>query len=439
MSVRLGAARALAAALALLATGLHAQPAPRFEDRGAGPDEGWRVRVGGEIAVRVQYQRDPRFGSQFEGSDGITMQRAFAFADVAYGLNWRVFAQLYGTTAQGRRGGETPVDASGLEWQNAFLEWRTPDLAHGVRAGEQELRFGSGRLVDAREGLNVRRRFSGTRAWTRLGDWRVEAVRVRPRHERPSSFDDVRDPTQRLEGLVASRENDRGSWGAYLLWRDDAAAVGNEGGLPERGLPERRRTAALHHIGSAAGWEWNVEAMYQSGDAAGRRIDAHALFAEGDYGRPHWPGGLRIGALLGWSSGDNARGDGRLGTFDPLYARGNLLDEDATLFPRNLRNLQATAEFAPARGWFVQMSAGVLWRDSLGDGVYRPVGPPLVDAGGSRERRVASTISGFTERRWDSGVSLLLRAAVLQPGPFLEDRGLREPTVWGEAALRYRF
>jgi hypothetical protein len=393
-----------------------------------------RLSVGGEWAARIEAQRNPRFGQPFDGSDAVTLQRAFAFADVEAGAHWRLFVQLYGTAAQGRRNGVTTVDRSGLEWQNAFLEWRTEGANHGLRLGEQELRFGNGRLIDAREGLNVRRRFSGARGWTTVRGWRVDAIDVRPRAELRDNFDDRRNPEQSLEGVIARQLSAGAEWGVYALWRDDAAAIGNEG--PH---DERRRTFALHHVGKSSGWEWNLEAIRQDGRAGSLTIDAHALFAEGDYGRADWPLGLRIGALMGVASGDRRRGDGRLGTFDPLYARGNLLDEDATLFPRNLRNLQATAEFVPAPGWFIQASAGTLWRDSLGDGVYRAGGRLLVDGGSSRERRVASTMSGFAERRWASGFSLLIRGSVLSPGPFLEDRGLDDTTLWSEVALRYRF
>lgn len=414
---------------------------PACVDRGFPPclkqhevGEHLRLSVGGEWAVRIEAQRNPRFGQTFAGSDAVTLQRGFAFADLEAGAHWRLFVQLYGTAAQGRRNGVTTVDRSGLEWQNAFLEWRTEGANDGLRLGEQELRFGSGRLIDAREGLNVRRRFSGARGWTTVGDWRIDAIDVRPRAELRGSFDDLRHPDQHLEGVIARQLSAGTEWGVYALWRDDTGAIGNEG--PRN---ERRRTFSVHHVGQSSGWEWNLEAMYQDGAADTLPIDAHALFAEGDYGRPDWLLGLRIGALLGVASGDRRRGDGRLETFDPLYARGNLLDEDATLFPRNLRNLQATAEFFPAPGWFVQASAGTLWRDSLGDGVYRAGGRPLVDAGTSRERRVASTMSGFAERRWPNGFSLLLRGSLLSPGPFLEDRGLDDTTLWSEVALRYRF
>lgn len=396
--------------------------------------DGLRLSVGGEWSMRLEVQRDPRFGSAFTGVDATALQRAFAFADVDAGEHWRAFVQLSGTAAQGRRGGVTPVDRTGIEWQNAFLEWRTTDAASGLRGGHQELRFGSGRLIDAREGLNARLGFSGFRGWASPGGWRIDALDVRPRVKRPGRLNDQRADAERLRGLYAQRGAGAAFVGAYALWRESPAVLGGEGRREET-----RRTLGAQHVGAWRGWEWNIEAMQQRGDATGAPIRAHALFVEGDFGVEGWPGGLRLGALAGVASGDDAIGDGLVGTFDPLYARGNLLDEDATLFPRNLRNLQATAEFFPAPGWFVQASAGTLWRDSLADGLYRPGGAALVASGGSRERRVATTASGFAERRWANGWSLMLRGAVLVPGPFLEQRGLDDTSLWGEAALRYRF
>lgn len=58
------------------------------------------------------------------------------------------------------------MDENRLDLENAFVEFigdgrngARPDVRYGI----QELRLGSARLVDVREGPNVRRTFQGTR------------------------------------------------------------------------------------------------------------------------------------------------------------------------------------------------------------------------------------------------------------------------------------
>jgi len=62
-----------------------------------------------------------------------------------------------------RIGGPRPIDEKKLDFQAAFLEVGTGDERKWVkvRAGRHELEYGSGRLIDVREGPNVRLGFDG--------------------------------------------------------------------------------------------------------------------------------------------------------------------------------------------------------------------------------------------------------------------------------------
>lgn len=76
------------------------------------------------------------------------------------------FGQLTSALETGRAEGPSPVDEDELAWQNAFFdlsssEWNGRTAT--ARLGRQEIVFGSGRIVDVREGPNVRRTFDGGR------------------------------------------------------------------------------------------------------------------------------------------------------------------------------------------------------------------------------------------------------------------------------------
>ena len=156
----------------------------RFDDdfaaqrsRCADPASGcWKARpladgrlkliIGGEARWRHEFARHPEWGQEPQDRHGVFSQRYSLFADLATDFGLRGFAQLRDTEAAGRKGGSSPVDESGLEAQNLFVEWRSRQgrAQPGLRYGIQELRLGSARLVDVREGPNVRRSFKIGRA-----------------------------------------------------------------------------------------------------------------------------------------------------------------------------------------------------------------------------------------------------------------------------------
>jgi hypothetical protein len=391
--------------------------------------------VGGEWFLRGEWQQDPRFGQALRGSDLVALQRATAFADVEVGAHWRVFGQLYSALEGGRDGGPLPTDENRLEWQNAFVEWRSAAAGNraGLRLGQQELRFGSARLIDAREGLNVRRSFAGARGYVVLGAWRLDALDVRPRNDRFGAFDDERSDTQRLRGVHASRNAAGQTLDLYALELRDRSARNGEG-LRD----ETRRSLGLRVAGRDGPWDWDLEGLRQSGDAGPEALRAHALMLNAGYTLSDVAGRPRLGLVVNEGSGDARPGDGRLGTFSPMFPRGAYLGEDATFGLRNLRTVQATLGLTPQPGWSVSASLGRFWRLEASDALYRPNGALLLAAGG-RDGVAADAVSVLSDWSITSRWSLLGKLAALQPGEAVEAQGFDDTAYFAEATLRFRF
>jgi len=126
-------------------------------------------------------------------------------ADVHLGPRVRVFTQLKSGLEEGRTGGPRPTDKDELDLHQAFV-----DVTLGLqptftlRAGRQELAFGSSRLVSVRESPNVRQSFDGLRALLRADAWKVDGFVTLPVNTKRGVFDDDPD-TPRL------------FWGAYAV------------------------------------------------------------------------------------------------------------------------------------------------------------------------------------------------------------------------------
>ena len=194
-------------------------------------DEQVFLSLGGEIRQRYEYTRDPLFGADLQDDAGVWLQRYTLHGDLHLGPHLRVFGQLSSALVTGRAGGPSPVDENELALQNAFVDLNLPlgpDANLTLRGGRQELQFGSGRLVDVREGPNVRRTFDAARATVELPGWRVDALAARPRRPHSGVFDDEANDDQALWGVYAVGGEDWLPFGVldlyYLGFEDEAGA-----------------------------------------------------------------------------------------------------------------------------------------------------------------------------------------------------------------------
>ena len=396
-----------------------------------------RLSIGGDLRVRYEHTGNPRYGLQQEDRWGVLMQRASVFADLRLGEHWRGFAQLSRSTTNGRRAGPSPVDENRLEPTNLFVEWQSGGDGAGkvgLRAGIQELQFGSGRVVDAREGPNVRRSFEAVRAYAKSGAWRVDVFTAAPRQNLPGSFDDVQSPTQALRGVYATRSGGLTSWDLYALHYEDTVAryVQGEG-------HERRWTVGARLFGGREGWDWNWETAVQGGRFGAAGIRAWSLATDTGYTFDGVAGKPRVALLVAIASGDKDPDDNRLGTLNSLYPRGNYFGDEATLGPRNFFNIHPALTMRLAPDVQLNASLDFFWRHSTRDGVYAPNGMLIRPAGDSRARYVATIASlGATwtlSRGWTSTAVV----AYGRPGAFLRETNADDALGFTSLGAQYRF
>jgi Alginate export len=93
-------------------------------------------------------------------NNGYLLQRLTAYSDFHVNGRVRFFMQPMSAIEAGRKGGPRPViDESTLFFEQAFVDITVAAEKENslvMRLGRQEFYFGSGRLVDPREGPNVR-------------------------------------------------------------------------------------------------------------------------------------------------------------------------------------------------------------------------------------------------------------------------------------------
>lgn len=401
-------------------------------------DDDW-LAFGGEIRQRHEYTNNPAFSAGTQDDDGVWLQRFSLHGDLQIGEHVRFFGQLNSALERGRAGGPSPVDQNDLTVQNAFVDLSAPlsaDADATLRLGRQELDFGAGRLVDVREGPNVRRTFDAVRGFVTAGNWRIDGVIARPRLSEPGIFDDRTDRDQALWGLYAT-----GGQGVLPLGAVDLYYIGyrNEGAVfAQGGGDERRHSIGARLWGVQRNWDWNWEAVYQFGSFGDGDIQAWTVASITGYTFESVPWRPRVALSANIASGDNDPDDSDLGTFNALFPRGNYFSQAAVLGPQNFCNLHAFLTVRPGEHLAFTTDYNLFWRLDSNDGVYNLGGQLLAPRGG-HERFVGSAVSLTAEYYLTHRIHVTAIYTHFAAGDVFNAAGRSEDIDFVELSARFRF
>lgn len=336
--------------------------------------EGARVSFGGQIRQRYEYINNPLWGGSAQDSDGYWLQRYLLNADLHLNETVRTLVELKGGLVNDRLGTPRPTDEDELDLHQAFTDarWRSADQTVTLRAGRQELAFGSSRLVSYREGPNVRLSFDSVRATIEGPDWRTDAFAAAPVETNPGIFDDDFERGQRLWGVYAVLPSlwfDCGKLDLYYLGFRQTDANFNQGSAREE-----RHSFGIRVWGRREAWDYNFEFVYQFGDYGTDRISAWTAASDTGYTWEDLPWKPRLGFKANISSGDRDPLDTDLQTFNPLFPRGAYFGESGLIGPATLIDLHPSLDLNPHSTVTLTIDADFFWRASTDDGLYGRAG-----------------------------------------------------------------
>ena len=396
----------------------------------------WFLTISGEAREVWEQTGNNNWGQQPYWNN-FFLERYMLGFDAHFGKHVRTFVQFKSGLESFRIGGPRPIDEKKLDFQNAFLDLATAGDHNWLtlRVGIQELEYGAGRLIDVREGPNVRLSFIGFRLLNKVGSWRIDALAVRPRLDNFGFFDDYPNHQVEFWGVYGWRLLSRGvSIDAYYLGLNRAQAS------YERGTaPEQRQSLGIRFSRPIAekerGWDFDYEGVWQFGSFGSAGLQAWTVASDTGYTVPTWRLKPRFSLKADISSGDNPRSN-TLGTFYPLFPIGNYFGviADTGPGPLNFRDLHPRVLTDWGHGVIVSADWIFYWRQSLQDGVYSVPGMLVRSSGNSNARFVGDRPG--VEMRWQATRHLWFQAdyGIFFAGQFLKQtepgRNLNYWALW---------
>ncbi len=402
------------------------------------------LSLGGEARERFETVHNDSFGlapANAQGFNSDALQRYMLHGDLHVGPQLRLFGQVFSGQEDGRIGGPRPeIDRDAFDVHQAFVDWVSPLAENDSltwRVGRQEFKYGSGRLIDVREGPNLRLSFDAARVLAKVGDWSADGWWSQPVRNRPGAFDDDPDPARSFWGLYATgpfRALSQATLDLYYLGYENHEAVYEQG--PGN---ELRHTLGTRLAGKPMPWEYNLEYAWQFGTFGAGTINAWTAANAVRYNFNELPLSPRLGLRADIASGDRNAASPSLQTFNPLFPSGVYFNLADPVGPLNLIDLHPVLDLHFGDKLTLTADWDFFWRESLGDGVYRLSGSLLTASKGSTERFVGSSPAATLVWTPTRHVTLLAGYVHFFAGPFLQattpGKDLDYFTTW----LTYKF
>ena len=400
----------------------------------------WYLSTGGEVRERYEYFHNSLWGQGPQDSDGYLLQRYMLHADLHLGTHVRLFGQLKSGLENGRTGGPRPTDEDKLDLHQAFLDGALgiyDDVSLTMRAGRQEIAYGSSRLVSVREGPNVRQSFDGLRMILNAGLWRVDGFFTRPVETNPGYFDDGSDRKRALWGGYAAGPFSilpRGNIDLYYLGIRRKEAEFDQGTANEL-----RHSVGTRLWGRIQAWDYNFEFVYQWGKFGEGRIQTWTIASDTGYTLHSALFSPRIGLKANIASGDRDPNEQDLQTFNALFPRGAYFSEASLIGPANFMDLHPSLDLHLTERVTLTTDWDFFWRQSVRDGIYGNAVNLVRSGQGSRARYIGSQPQAQAEWRANRHLTFTAVYAHFFAGPFLKETQPGKDVDYFTAWVTYKF
>jgi hypothetical protein len=366
------------------------------------------------------------------------LSRLLLHSDIHLGNNVRFFFQLQGSNANGKIS-SSPVDENPLDIHQGFAEfnmWLQADTRISIRAGRQELSYGSQRLIAVRELPNNRQSFDAVKFIVTNKNFKADILYGTYVRTKKGIFDDDYSDATKL-------------WSVYLVKNNvpwfrniDLYYIGMEkehARFDDGSGRELRNCVGIRIWAQKNNWRYDLEGVYQFGTLDDKNISAWTLSSNVGYTVSNVVFTPEIGLKAELISGDRHINDNEVGTFNPLFPRGAYFGLAALIGPSNLMDIHPSISFHLHHSFVWTIDYDVFWRYSTNDGIYAP-NVSLIYSGALSERRwIGDQLA--TDLLYSPIPNLNLKTELtwFHAGDFLEDAGPGKDILFGGITIQVKF
>ncbi|MEM7549900.1 MAG: alginate export family protein [Bacteroidota bacterium] len=370
-----------------------------------------QLSFGGSLRLQRERFVNETFDSEAEEDNGWFLQRILLHADLTIKNNLKVFAELNSSIAYDREV-LTLVDEDQLAVNQLLISYQLDHWLFTI--GRENLKVGSRRLIDPREGPNVRRSFDLIKIEYDKDGWQHNLLYGIPVFPEREIFDnDFLHVEESLWGYYIARNFEKlviPRIDLYYLgfWRDESAY---EVGIED----EIRHSIGLRTFRDFGNWGYDNEFVYQFGDFGDNGISAWTISFNAHYQiKKNQRFGLKTEVISG-----NDQESSNLNTFNPLYPRGAYFGRVARIGPANLIDIHPYWNIQIGK-FFIELDYDTFWRNSVDDAVYGPA-LTIEFSGDSDERFIAHQFGTLFNWEPKPFLTLEFETNYILPGSFLDD------------------
>jgi len=399
---------------------------------------------------RSEYEwfQNEMWGKGPQTISGYWLQRIIPAVGFTLGSHFRIYSSFQYAKEMGNNAGPRPgIDETQGNFHEAFVDVSTgldDPRSITLRLGEQEMVYGTGRLVDNNEGVNVKSSFYGARVIAKTETLRLEVFGVKPTNENTGTFDDGPSLQQTFWGAYATVPlplvDRAGEVDLYYLGIDTIRAYYESGSGRE--IRNSLGTRLFNHQPGAPfspGLDYNWELVYQVGSFGPNAISAWTVASETGFTFParFLP---RLALRADVASGARNTKGGTLNTFNPLFPRGAYFGPKLTMFgPYNLFDVHPVLMLSFLQNLTCAFDWGWFWRESLNDGVYAIGGSLLRPSDGSKARYIGNQANFELDWALDAHTMIALNLAGFITGGFLKDTGPAGNVAFSNVGITFMF
>lgn len=399
---------------------IHRKPGDelKYIPLGSGGDS--YLTFGALLRERVESNDAPAFGIG-RVSDTYLLQRLQVHAGLRLGAPWLAFVQLEDARPFAKSSWG-PTDRNHADVRLAFLAWEHEAWGGTVkaRAGRQDFALDLQRFVSLRDGPNVRQSFDALWADFERGPWRLIGFVSHPVQYRDDRrFDDTSGSNQRFHMVRVERHVfGTNELSYYHAWyeRDDADFLDAHGN-------ERRKVDDVRFAGTHGPLDWDLEAMSQGGKVGSSSIHAWAVGTRGGWTLKETAWTPRLGLQIDIASGDRHPGDGRLGTFNPLFPNGYYFSLAGYTGYTNLVHVKPSITLKPSSAFTVLGAVGLQWRRTTADAIYVQPANALDGTAGAGPKWTGMYGQLRLDWKWRPGITFSFEGNHFRAGKAIRNAG----------------